>query len=46
MSTYRYLMFKMRDFMQIKHKITHFKHFAGVNSKFFWRIVRILEFFS
>jgi len=46
MFTYRFLMFKIREFMDFKHKITHFRHFAHPNSKFFYRNMRFLEKFS
>ena len=35
MLNYHYLMFKMREFTIILHKITDFKHFRALNSKFF-----------
>ena len=39
MLNYHYLMFKMREFTIILHKITDFKHFRALNSKFFANIM-------
>ena len=36
-------MFKMRDFTIILHKITDFKHFLTLNSKFFANIMHFLK---
>ena len=35
MSTYRYLVFKMRELTDFRHKITHFILFQSLNNKFF-----------